>query len=270
MLADVYIVGLGISIVQHMTREVEDAIRRSRAVYYVAGGPAVHEFLESLCPRVVNLHVEYKEDGDRLKTYDRMSSIIVDAALDHPPVTFAVYGHPLIYAYPPQQVLLAAKFCGLRAKVLPGISALDTIFVDLALDPSIQGLQMYEATELMIRGRPLQPDVPCLLWQIGSVETNLYSTATSKPERFRRLKEYLLQFYPLEHIVTTVYSSSHSHMSSLLESFPLGEIEQKAPGLHQSLTLYIPPIGVRSVADEVMVDRLVDPKYLNTLVNPVA
>ncbi len=195
-----------------------------------------------------------------------MSSTVIDAALENPPVTFAVYGHPLIYAYPPQQVLFAAKFCGLRVRVMPGISALDMMFVDLRLDPSIQGLQMYEATEMMIRKRPLLPDVPCFLWQIGSVETNLFSRATSKPQRFERLKNYLLQFYPPDHQVTTVYSTPHEALESVLTTFSLRDIEERAPELHQSLTLYIPPVTVREVADEAMVDRLTDAEYLNTLV----
>ena len=53
--------------------------------------------------------------------------------------------------------------------MLAGVSSLDTMFIDLDLDPAYDGLQMYEATDLLVKQRPLQPDVPCLLWQVGAV-----------------------------------------------------------------------------------------------------
>ena len=267
---DIYIVGLGISAVRHVTREVEAAIRQSREVFFVAPFFGIEEYLRSLCNQVTDLYYKaYHQDVSRVLAYDVMASAVIEAAFDHPPVTFAVGGHPLVYVFPSQQILAASQFLNLRVKVMPGISALDTILVDLNLDPSVQGLQMYEATDLLLRRRPLQPDVPCLIWQVGTVGTNLFSYSISKPERFANFKSYLLEFYPGSHPVTGIYSSTHPIMPSILKTFPIAELDTQSHLLHQSLTLYIPPVRIRPVADEAMIRRLEDREYLNRLVVPV-
>src|SRR5206468_3187411 len=79
---------------------------------------------------------------------------------------------------------------------LPGVSALDALLADLRLDPVVHGLQMYEATDVLLRRRPLQSDVPAVLWQIGPIETCLHSQAVSLPGRFARLVAHLRHFYP--------------------------------------------------------------------------
>jgi uncharacterized protein YabN with tetrapyrrole methylase and pyrophosphatase domain len=253
----IYIVGLGITSVLQLTRETEAAFRRSHEVFVLPAGYGVDQYVSTLCARVTNLHARsYVEGVPRLEAYDAMAAAVIEAALDHPPVSLGLYGHPLVYAYPPQLILATAPFLGLRVKVLAAVSSLDTILVDLNLDPAMEGLQMYEATELLVRRRVLQPDVPCLIWQVGAVESNLYSEHVSSPERFERILRYLLEYYPAEHEVVSVYSSTHPLIESQLIHFPLGAMEAHHRDLHQALTLYIPPVKTRPIADHDLLSRL--------------
>jgi uncharacterized protein YabN with tetrapyrrole methylase and pyrophosphatase domain len=260
---DIYIVGTGIIPALHLTRESEAAIRRSKEVLYIDKSFGSEEFLKSLCPNITDLHAaSYRESEERLDAYRKMASLVINAALDHPPVTFALYGHPLVYALPPFIVLAMAKLIGLRVKVMPGISSLDTLFVDLKFDPCTYGIQMYEATDLLLRKRPIQPDVPCFIWQIGTVESRLYTESSSKPERFRHIKEYLMQFYPPNTPMVAVYSSSMPLTPSILTEFTLETIEEKADELHQGLTVYIPPVIIREVQDQDLLKAMDDSTYL--------
>jgi len=260
---DIYIVGTGIIPALHLTREAEAAMRRSKEVLYIDKSFGSEEFLNSLCPNITDLHAaSYRETEERLDAYRKMASLVIDAALNHPPVTFALYGHPLVYALPPVIVLAMAQLIGLRVKVMPGISSLDTLFVDLKFDPCTYGIQMYEATDLLLRKRPIQPDVPCFIWQIGTVESRLYTESSSKPERFRHIKEYLLQFYPPNTPMIAVYSSSMPLAQSSLTEFTLETIEEKADELHQGLTVYIPPINIREVQDQDLLKAMDDTTYL--------
>lgn len=266
---DIYIVGLGISGIEHLTRETESAFRRSNEILAVPTHPAVLRHMESLCPKVTELHsVSYAEGENRLNAYDTMSAMVLAAALDHPPVTFALYGHPLVYVYPSRQIIDAAPYLGLTVRTLPGISSLDTMFIDLDFDPATEGLQMYEATDLLIKQRPLQPDVPCLIWQIGTVESVLYSTAPSKPERFLRIKDYLLRFYPPGHELTAVYSTHHPLLDSTLVKFKLAEMEHQHEHLHQGLTVFIPAVRDRAVADPELLAKVESRAHLETLTTP--
>lgn len=193
-MTDIYIAGLGLQTVAQLTREVEVAIRSSREVLYLDTGVATRPLLQTLCPRVTSLYDVYSEQGGRVSAYEHMAALVVEAALDHPPVTFAVHGHPLVAVHPTFLVMDLARVLELRVAVLPGISAIDTVLADLRIDPVVNGIQMYEATDLLLRRRPLQPDVPAIIWQIGPLETCLHSQAVSLPERFSRFVGHLRQF----------------------------------------------------------------------------
>src|SRR5580692_5007065 len=189
-----FIAGLGLKTVSQTTREVEAAIRLSREVLFLDTGVATKAFLETLCPRVTPLYEQsYSEERPRIDAYEHVAARVVDAALDHPPVTFAIHGHPLIAAHPPFLILELAHALHLTVEVLPGLSAIDALFADLRLDPVVHGIQMYEATDLLLRRRPLQPDVPAIIWQIGPIETCLHSMRVSRPERFTRFISHLRQ-----------------------------------------------------------------------------
>jgi uncharacterized protein YabN with tetrapyrrole methylase and pyrophosphatase domain len=267
---DIYIVGLGIKGIEHMTREMEQACRRSTEILAVPTHPAVLTHLESLCSKVTDLHkISYREDEHRLNAYDTMAAQVISAALDHPPVTFALYGHPMIYVLPSRQIAHAAPYFDLKVEVQAGISSLDTMFCDLRVDPAQDGIQMYEATDVLLRNRPLQPDVPCLLWQVGTVESVLFSTKASRPERFSRIKEHLLRFYPPEHELVAIYSTHHPLMQPTKTTFKLGEMEDHHYDLHQGLTVYIPPVKVRDLADEQLALKLESREHLNGLSQPL-
>lgn len=254
---DIYIIGTGVVPGLHLTREAEAAIRGSTEVLYVDKSFGIEEFLSSMCPKITDLHAAaYREGAERLDAYRAMASYVIEAALDHPPVTFALYGHPLVYAFPPFIVAAAARAIGLNVKVLPGISSLDTMFVDLHFDPCTQGVQMYEATDLLLRQRPIQPDVPCFVWQIGTVESRLYSIASSTSGRFSKIKDYLAKFYPMDHEMVAVYSSSMPLVPSNTVKFTLNTIEEKASELHQGVTVFIPPVKVRDIADRELLQEM--------------
>lgn len=267
---DIYIIGLGIQSVRHITREAEAAISRSKEVLYISADFGIREFLEERCPKVTDLHtVSYHEANERMDAYDTMSAKVIEAALDHPPVTFALYGHPMVFVAPSRLVIESSRILDLRVRVLPAISAMDCLFVDLELDPSLQGLQSYEATDLLLRRRPLQPDVPCLIWQIGAVESILYTERMNKPGRFSRIKQYLLQYYPPDHRMTIVHSSTHPLVKSQIVTCSIAEMDKHAVDLHQGATVYIPPVRIREIQDEELLKKINDTSHLtNITVDP--
>ncbi len=131
-MADIYIAGLGVLNIDQITRETERVIRRSNEVLYVDTGVATRPYLESLCPRATSLfETSYEETGHRLNAYHHMAARVLDAALDHPPVTFAMHGHPIVGAYAPFLIRDMASLLGLEVLVLPGISAMDCLFAEL-------------------------------------------------------------------------------------------------------------------------------------------
>jgi Tetrapyrrole (Corrin/Porphyrin) Methylases len=264
---DIYIIGTGIIPAFHLTREAEAAIRRCREILYVDKSFGIAELLGQLCPRLTDLYATYREGAERIEAYRAMAARVIESALDHPPVGLALYGHPLVYSLPPFIIMKSAELLGLRTKVVPGISSLDTLLVDLRFDPCTEGVQMYEATDLLLRKRPIQPDVPCFIWQIGAVESRLFSTGPNKPERFTRIKEYLLNFYPPSAKMLAVYSSNLPLVQSTITDFTLERIEDHAEALHQGVTVFIPPIKIRDIVDGETLNDIDSSEYLKIIVN---
>jgi hypothetical protein len=249
-MSDITIIGLGVSVTDHVTPESERAIRSANEVLYVDTGVATRTWLEARCPVVTDLYGTcYAESGHRLDTYHHIAAQVVEAAMLRPPVVFAVQGHPTVFCYPPFLVKQVAELLGISVSIQPGISSMACLFAELMIDPAPHGLQMYEATDLLLRQRPLLADVPALIWQVGSLESHLFTARPSAPERFVRFRDHLLRYYAPNHPVTAIYASPHPLAASQISHFALGELTEHAAELQGGVTLYVPATHPRPVAD---------------------
>jgi precorrin-3B methylase len=253
---DIAIVGLGIVGVHQITREVDETIRRCRRTFVVDSGFGVVTYLKSICPAVTSLVSFYEQGKSRLPTYRRMAAEVVNAAIAESPVCFASYGHPLVYCYPSILIQRAAKLLDLRVEILPGVSSLDTLMVDLGIDFAADGLQMYEATDVLLRRRPIQNDVACVLWQANVVAEPNYETSRRPAEHFLALQNYLLEFYPPEHPVTLVCSKTFPLLKSIVEAYKIGTLAADLGRGPQGGNLYIPPLRRREIQDQELLERL--------------
>jgi uncharacterized protein YabN with tetrapyrrole methylase and pyrophosphatase domain len=253
---DVAAVGLGIVGAHHMTREAQEIMRRSTEVFFIDSGYGEANYLRDLCPRVTTLLPLYEAGKSRLLPYRKMAVAVVTAAMDHPPVSFASYGHPLVFCYPTTLIRRAARLLNLRFEVVVGVSSLDTLLVDLSYDFSADGLQMYDATDLVLKQRPLQNDVPCVLWQTTSFGVSSYERHGVSADSLIRLQRYLLKFYPPEHEVLVVFSRTHPALRSIIEPYRLADLAEGLAKGTQSGTLFIPPVQHRPVADYELLQQL--------------
>jgi precorrin-6B methylase 1 len=246
---DIGIVGTGIVGTHQLTREAEEVIRRSNRTFVIDSGYGIPEYLETLCPQVIELGTFYELGRDRLPTYRRMAAEVVSAAVADSPVCLATYGHPWVYCYPTTLITRAAPLLGLRVEVFPGVSSFDTLLVDLGTDIALNGIQMYEATDLLLRRRPIQTDVTCVIWQPTVVGDPTYRAGPYAIEQFDPLQEYLLRFYPAEHEATIVTTKTHPLTRSVMQRLRLGDLAVELVRAPQVGTLYIPPLSERPVED---------------------
>jgi uncharacterized protein YabN with tetrapyrrole methylase and pyrophosphatase domain len=251
---DIGIVGTGIVGTHQLTREAEEVIRRSKRTFVIDSGYGIPEYLETLCPEVTELGTLYEPGRDRLPTYRKMAAEVVSAAVADAPVCLASYGHPLVYCYPTTLIMRAAPLLGLHVEVFPGVSSFDTLLVDLGTDIALSGIQMYEATDLLLRRRPIQNDVTCVIWQPTVVGDPTYRPEPNTAEQFRPFQEYLLRFYPADHEVAIVTTKTHPLTRSVVQRVRLGDLASELERAPQVGTLYIPPLSERPVEDAELLD----------------
>jgi uncharacterized protein YabN with tetrapyrrole methylase and pyrophosphatase domain len=254
---DIGIVGTGIVGTHQLTREAEEVIRRSNHAFVIASGYGIAEYIRTLCPRVTDLGPLYEPGHDRLPTYHRMAAAVVSAAMVEAPVCLATYGHPWVYCLPTTLINRAAVPLGLHVEVFAGVSAFDTLLVDLGTDIASSGIQMYEATDLLLRGRPLQSDVACVLWQPTVVGDPTCPAGPYAAEHFEPLQKYLLRFYPRDHEVKLVTSKTHPLIRSTVLSLPIGDLSAALAGTPGVGTLYIPALTERPVEDVALLEIMV-------------
>ncbi|MEM9146585.1 MAG: SAM-dependent methyltransferase [Pseudomonadota bacterium] len=265
-MADIHILGLGIQTVDHATRETERILSTCTEVLFVDTGIATEQWLKTLCPRVTPLFGEsYRPGSHRLSAYHHMAARVVEAAMQRPPVAFAMQGHPLVGVTAPRLIHQLANALELSVETHPGISSLDCLFVELGLDPMLGGLQIVEATDLLLRRRPLDPTVPALIAQIGAVESVLYNRRVSRPDRYRRFLAHMLQLYPQPHGVSALFTAPHPLVPSERLDFALGDIGAMAERLHPGHTLFVPPIADRPVVDLTLLEDMADPVHLRRI-----
>ena len=253
---DVAIVGLGIIGVHQVTREVEETIRRCRHTFVVDSGFGVVPYLQGICGTVTDLVPLYQRGKNRLDTYRQMAAQVMNDALTSAPVCFATYGHPLVYCYPAVLIQRAAKVLNLQIEIFPGISALDALLVDLGVEVATDGLQMYEATDLLVRRRPVQDDVPCIIWQADVFGVPTYKTHRTSKQGFLPLQNYLLKFYPPRHPITLVVSRIFPLQRSIVETYRMESLALELGRGPQAGTLYIPPVRRREIADHKFLEQI--------------
>lgn len=245
IIAQINIIGIGINGLDQLTRKAEFVLSSVDEVFLVGNGLGVSQFMNTLGVKVTDLALEsYVEDEDRMKAYHHMASRIIESAMSGNKVAFALYGHPLVFAYPPFIIKALAECLSLSVNVEPGVSSWDTLFTDLFIDPGASGLLVYEASDVLISRRTFLPDVATLVLQIGSLETGLYSNKPSNSKRFARFVDYILKFYPKSHIVYAVSSANSPMLKSTIFKFRIGDMPDNAERLHAGITLYIPPVKI--------------------------
>jgi hypothetical protein len=247
------IAGSGIKLVGHMTLEVKATIEQADKVLYVVNESAMARWIHRLNPTAESLHTLYAPGKPRPDTYVEMVDAILSHVRQGKKVCAVFYGHPGVFVNPGWKAIEQARAEGYEAKMLPGISAEDCLFVDLALDPARNGCQSYEATDFLLRPRRFDPTVPLILWQIGVVGEKGIPDDEPSRHGLRLLAGVLEKHYGSEHEVVVYEATLYPILDPVILRLPLGELA--TADFTPIATLYVPPLHP-TPTDETMHKRL--------------
>jgi precorrin-3B methylase len=155
MRGSLIVVGSGISSPAHVTTEAISHIENAERVFSIVADQLTEYWLRSINPRTESFASLYAIGKPRLKTYAEMVERVVGAVKDGFRVCAVAYGHPGVAAYPLHAAIRELRESGYAATMLPGISAEDCLFADLGIAPVTFGCQSFEATDFLMRQRPL-------------------------------------------------------------------------------------------------------------------
>jgi tetrapyrrole methylase family protein/MazG family protein len=235
---------------------LEQAASDNTTVYFRT---LIHPTVEPLKQEIPNLRIAsfdsfYDESTSWDTLYRRIAEDLCALAEQHPPVLYAVPGHPLIGETSVQLLLQQARERGLSTSIVAGLSFLEPVCAALELDPFTAGMQMMDATILAalrsdeIAGKII-PTIPLLVAQV-------YNRRQASA-----VKLALGECYPDEWPVKLVRAAGveagqtvdevdeqgggtprpyHTTSETVIE-MPLYELDRNTFANHLS-TLYVPPL----------------------------
>lgn len=201
------VVGSGIKAVGQFTLEAQAHIQQADIVLYAAADPVTDMWIEKQNPNSFDLYQYYANDKNRVVTYVQMIERMLDEVRAGKYVCAVFYGHPGVFVTPSHNAIAIARREGYEAEMLPGISAEDCLYADLGVDPSIPGLQIFEATDLLLRQRRIDPTMNLILFQVGCVGDVGFKFHGFENKNFGILVDYLENAYGPDHEVVNYVAS---------------------------------------------------------------
>jgi hypothetical protein len=212
----------------------------------------MREWLSTLRPDAVSLHPLYGNGKDRAETYREMVDAMLAPLREGYDVCAVFYGHAGVFVSPSHEAIRKARAAGYLATMLPAISAEDSLFADLGIDPGRTGCQSYEATNFLMTNRPVDPAAVLILWQVGVLGEWGHGRRTDR-RRLGLLVDRLLDIYSAEHEVTLYEASPYPVGEALVTRTALRRLPDAV--VTAATTLVVPP-GERALIDATVRDRL--------------
>ncbi|OAX31275.1 tetrapyrrole methylase, partial [Rhizopogon vinicolor AM-OR11-026] len=252
------IAGSGISCIAHITLETLSYIKESDKLFYLVCDPVTEAFIQdNATGDCFDLSVFYDKNKSRYNSYH--TDIMLKAVRAGRDVLNVFYGHPGVFVSPSHRAIAMAREEGYKARMLPGISAEDYMFADLEFDPALSGCKTCEATEILLRDKPLDPSVHNIIWQVGSVGVTDMEFEKSK---FHLLVDCLEKDFGPDHKVVHYIVAVLPQSTTTMDTFTISDLrkEDVAKQFGTISTLYIPP------RDE----ALISSSMMETFYGPVA
>ena len=234
------LIGYGVSDSLQLTVEAQRVLSRYGGAYSIGVAPNLAAFLKSQRVKVTDLAERLAPGREFAEAYLDIANFLVERTAEERPVIFLGPGHPMIFNAIGRYLAMEGKRLGLGVQVVPGVSQLDLVVGGIGLDVSTFGLQVFDATRLVSRRIPLNPQVPAILMNLAGFGSTSVATAEDVPA-IEPLVAYLAGCYPADHSATVVVLSPDgvSVASTPLSNLPKVAAQLRA-GSHLFLDLVRP------------------------------
>ncbi|MFJ6618159.1 SAM-dependent methyltransferase [Kitasatospora sp. NPDC091335] len=232
-------------------------LREADHVFHCVADPATVVRINAWRPDAYDLGVLYDEAKDRYLTYVQMSEAVLHFVRAGRRVAAVFYGHPGIFVLSSHRAVRIARREGHRAVMRPGISALDVLCADLGVDPSTPGMQTFEASDLLIRGRRIDPGLHLVLWQVGVVGELGYRRGGFGNRHLPVLLDRLEEVYGPDHPVVNYVGARYPGLDPVTDHHTVAALRDPAVRhtVTSASTWYLPP-AVAAPADPQVLERL--------------
>jgi uncharacterized protein YabN with tetrapyrrole methylase and pyrophosphatase domain len=243
------LVGIGMLPQRDLTVGGLAALKASEIVLY-SSFPHLRPWLESLgLRRLEDICDRYVDGGKDVDNYAAIVEAVADAARAHRDVAYLVPGHPNLGVTATQRFLaMAAADNEFDIEVVPGVSSIDTVSMDLSLDLLERSCTIVDSNRLLLLRHQLDPRIGVLVYHASAVGTS--RTDYRQPwatNRIELLQRYLCDTFGEDHEYHAVVSQTTPGVRPRVSGGMLGKLSEAVRSIDYGTTLYIPPIVKRGV-----------------------
>lgn len=232
-------VGIGMTLGSHLSPLARSHIEQADVVFAAMSDGLVEQWIAGMNAHVRSLQPHYREGKSRMTTYRQMVDVMLAEVRAGKKVVGAFYGHPGVFVWPSHKAIAIAREEGFEARMEPGISAEDCLYADLGIDPGRCGCQHYEASQLLLYERRIDPSAYLILWQVGVAgDQSLTRFATGAAYR-QVLVDRLARDYPIDHGIIVYRGVTLPIGQPHIARIPLRELP--TTDVAMDMTVVLPP-----------------------------
>jgi len=233
------LIGSGIKSLSHLTEEAKAYIKQADHVLYLVNEPVAKAYIEQQSVSSESLEPIYFKHADRRKAYSELSTHITSELSKYKVMAVVMYGHPTVFAAPGLSAIRQAQEHGIETLIVPGISAEDCLFADLAIDPGAVGCMSLEATEFLTKKRLLDNQCHVILWQVAMLGSLTHESSEDLSQLLTMFREKLLTYYDRDDIAYVYEAAIYPGFKPKVTQFKLNHLHKQ--DFTSLSTLYIPP-----------------------------
>jgi precorrin-6B methylase 1 len=200
---NIIICGAGLRTPDHLTTEVLEHLACADKIITTLPEAQIR-LPGTLSQKLVSLWPKYEVGRIRTEVYEEQIRFVINQAANFEMIVYLCQGTPLFYDSVTLGLLQRAKIAGMGIKIYPGVSSLDCILIEAGRDIA-PGLQLFDATSILLHNVKLDPRFDVLLLQIHVFGTALVAgNQIPRRERYIALGSYLKNFYAEDHIASFI------------------------------------------------------------------
>jgi tetrapyrrole methylase family protein/MazG family protein len=248
-LTDIYLVGLGMFGMRQVTAETLEILGHAKRVFHVTDK---HEQLCAINPESEDLSGLYWRSGKNVDVYDDVARYVVSFARQKHPTVLALDGNPMFFNDISWKIAALGKLEGLKVEAIPAVSCIDVLPIQLGFEPGNLGMQIFEATQLVLYQLSINPYLSTLVLQVGVFgETSVVRPVKRKPATFLPLVMHLRKFFPSDHPAIFIQSAYSSHVPTVVFTIDVGSIDECGREIGSGMTLYLPRVGIPTIEQRI-------------------
>lgn len=248
------IAGLGIKFLSHLTRETEKIIQNSDKVLYLANDRLFPEWILMSNKNSESLEGIYFSQSTRYDSYNAIKEKIISELKKYRNVSFIIYGNPNFLVQITALVEKAARSNGYPVYILPAISSLDCLLADLNINPGDGGMQLFEATELIVYRKMVDITSHVVIFQPAAIGQNGHIRNKDLAIKgVKILSDCLYKFYDGDKQVIFYEASQFPNKKPIIINLPLKDICRGK--ISSKTTIYLSP-SEKGILDKELVKQI--------------